>query len=212
MSVQGTDETGHFSASYGIDDPEETKAHYASWAATYDKEVAEQNGYVQPQRCAQALSANALDPSARILDAGCGSGLSGVAMRLAGYSNLDGCDFSPDMLKLAKEKQVYANLFEADLNAPQKDIADGTYDAVTAVGVFSFGHIMPDACDELLRIIKPHGLFVIALNEKFWDKGTLEEKLKRLEREGRIEMLSMEYGDHLPGHNVNGWVIVMRRI
>ncbi len=211
MQKNKNTDNGHFSSSYSLEDPEDTKEHYKSWAATYDKEVGEDNEYAQPQRCADTLKRHLAPGDSRILDAGCGSGLSGSALAAAGYTNIDGCDFSPDMLALAKDKGVYANLFEADLNAGQPTIANETYDAVTAVGVFSFGHVSPDACDDLLRLVKQGGFFVIALNEKFWDEGSLPRKIEQLESLGGIEVLSREYGDHLPGHNVNGWVIAMRK-
>ena len=208
---EGQDDDGHFSSSYSLTEPEDTKAHYKSWAATYDKEVSEENQYAQPQRCAEAL-AQYLEPArTRVLDAGCGSGLSGVALKAAGYKTIDGCDFSPDMLARAHDKGVYAKLFEADLNEGQPDTSNATYDAVTAVGVFSFGHVSPDACDDLLRITKPGGYLIIALNEKFWDEGSLSKKVNQLESDGAIRILSTEYGAHLPGHDVNGWVLVLRK-
>ena len=47
---------------------------YASWAATYDKEV-QKNGYVTPERVANALRDVVTDQSEFILDYGCGLSL-----------------------------------------------------------------------------------------------------------------------------------------
>ena len=44
---------------------------------------------------------------ARILDAGCGTGLTGPQLKALGYSNLAGLDLSDDMLKVAAGRQAY---------------------------------------------------------------------------------------------------------
>ena len=201
------EDSGHFEAAYSLETNDQTLAHYRSWAKTYDKEVSEVNGYAQPLRVAEMATRLKIDNAALLLDAGCGSGLSGEALKQAGYSNIHGCDFSPEMLEKSLEKACYGKLFEADLNAQIPDTPDGSYDAVTCVGVFSFGHVYPDACDELLRVLKPGGHLIIALNEPYWDKGDLAAKLEQLTASGSIEVLEKQYGDHLPGHNVNGYVI-----
>lgn len=201
-------DNGHFSQAYSLETAEQTLEHYKDWAATYDQEVGVENAYAQPLRVANALLDRGLGKNADILDAGCGSGLSGEALKNAGFKNIDGCDFSPEMLKQARGKDCYRKLWQADLNEGQPQIANHSYDAVTAVGIFSFGHLNADACDDLIRILKPGGLLVIALNEQYWDKGDLAPKLDSLIKNGQLEMISKEYGDHLPGHKVNGWVIV----
>jgi len=72
---------------------EDSRELYASWAATYDKEVQE-NGYVTPQRVANALKEVVRDQSEHILDFGCGTGLSGAALQAVGFENIDGLDVS----------------------------------------------------------------------------------------------------------------------
>lgn len=204
-------DNGHFDVAYSLTNAKETLNHYKNWAATYDSEVSEQNGYAQPKRVAETLKRYSFDVTGNIFDAGCGSGLSGEALAAIGCKNIVGCDFSPEMLAKAEEKQVYNHLFKADLNQPLHQLEDTTYDAVVAVGVFSFGHVLPEACDELLRITKKGGLFIIALNNPFWQKGDLRNYLDQLENNGMIETLSRDYGDHLPGHDVMGWVIAVRK-
>ena len=90
-------------SSYGLETTEATLAHYEAWAGSYDAEIGEENRYAQPGRCTRALLASGIGPDARILDVGCGSGLSGVALVRGGYALIDGCDLSPSMLALAAE-------------------------------------------------------------------------------------------------------------
>ncbi len=207
MQDSSGEDSGHFEAAYSLKTNDQTRQHYKSWADTYDREVGEINGYAQPQRVAEIISTLNPDLSCHILDAGCGSGLSGMAMHKSGYSNVDGCDFSPEMLEKSQEKGCYVKLFEANLNESLQDTADESYDVVACVGVFSFGHVFPDACDELLRVLRRGGHLIIALNEQYWDKGDLAAKLAKLEASGAIGILEKQFGEHMPGHKVNGWVI-----
>ena len=70
----------------------ETLDLYADWAANYDGDLAKAV-YCTPSRIAAALiKVTARD--AKVLDFGCGTGLSGKAMQSAGFSNLEGVDVS----------------------------------------------------------------------------------------------------------------------
>lgn len=189
----------------------EMKAFYDRWAAVYDDELAE-NAYRQPVRCADALKRLMAPRHGRtVLDVGCGSGLSGVALRSAGFDLIDGCDFSPGMLAKAKEGGLYRRLFEANLNQPPMDADEDSYDAATCVGVFSFGHVMADALDDILRIIKPGGALVIGLNDRFYEEGSLTRKLEALSQSGGLEIVAREHGDHMPGTGLKGWVVSARK-
>ncbi len=211
MAGDSAQDGGHFKAAYTLETNEQTREHYSSWAESYDQEVSVENGYAQPERVAHTLAELYAGKSIQILDAGCGSGLSGLALKQAGFSTIDGCDFSPEMLEKSLEKACYRNLFEADLNAGQANIAANHYDVVTCVGVFSFGHVFPDACDDLLRILKPKGHLIIAVNVPYWEQGELTKKIDALENSGNIEVLKKELGEHLPGHDVMGWVITLQK-
>ena len=200
---------GLLGTAYNLETGDETLAHYKRWAATYDQEVGVDNGYAQPARCAAALDGVA-DRSGSVLDVGCGTGLSGIALRDVGFADLDGCDFSPPMLERAAETGVYRRLFEADLNAGL-GIEDGTYDHAVAVGVFSFAHIRPDALRSVIRAVRPGGAVVVGLNDHFWDVGTFPAELDAIEADGLASVASREHGEHLPGADIMGWVVVLVR-
>lgn len=188
----------------------EMRAYYDEWARQYDKDMDDRD-YAQPRRCSEALAA-LLDPAAAtVLDVGCGTGRSGVALKLAGFGTVDGCDLSDEMLVRAKGTKAYGRLFQANLNEPPLDADDGAYDAATCVGVFSFGHVSPDALEEILRVVRPGAPIVIGLNEMFYEKGDLTRKMATLQDAGRLEILSQEKGEHLPGEGMEGWVIRLRK-
>ena len=200
---------GFLGTAYDLETGEQTLDHYQRWAGTYDQEVGVDNGYAQPARCAAAL-ARVAGSCDHVLDVGCGTGLSGVALRDAGFTRLDGCDFSPPMLERAAETGVYRRLFEADLNAGL-DIDGDAYDHAVAVGVFSFGHIRPDALREVLRVVRAGGAVVVGVNDHFWEVGELPAELDAIEADGLASVASREHGEHLPGAAIMGWVIVLVR-
>ena len=200
---------GLLGTAYDLETGEQTLDHYQRWAETYDQEVGVDNGYAQPARCAASL-AGVADPCSHVLDVGCGTGLSGLALRDSGFTRLDGCDFSPPMLERAAETGVYRQLFEADLNAGL-DIDGDAYDHAVAVGVFSFGHIRSDALREVLRVVRPGGAVVVGVNDHFWEVGELAAELDAIEADGLASVASREHGEHLPGAAIMGWVIVLVR-
>lgn len=194
---------------YRLETQEETLAHYEAWADTYDEEITE-NNYAQPSRCASALAQFSTIDEINVLDIGCGSGLSGLALNDFGFKNIDGCDFSPSMLEKAKSTNVYQKLFLADINE-ELDIEEETYDAVCAVGVLAFAHVRTEALRQMLRVVKSKGLLVIGLNEHYWEGGSVGEKIRELSEGDEVELLFEEYGDHLPGADIGGWVAVLRK-
>jgi len=200
---------GFLGTAYDLETGEQTLAHYQRWAGTYDQEVGVDNGYAQPARCAAAL-ARVAGSCDHVLDVGCGTGLSGVALRDAGFTRLDGCDFSPPMLEQAAKTGAYRRLFEADLNTGL-DTDDDAYDHAVAVGVFSFGHLRPDALREVLRVVRAGGAVVVGVNDHFWEVGELPAELDAIEADGLASVASREHGEHLPGAAIMGWVIVLVR-
>ena len=198
--------------SYALETGIETLAHYEAWADTYDEEISEELGYAQPVRCAAALSAVVNTqhgtPTGHVLDVGCGTGLSGLALEQAGFTNLDGSDFSAPRVAPAAATGVNQQLFAADLNKGL-DGPDRTYDAAAAVGVFSFGHIQPSALREILRVVRLGGAVVIGLNDHYWDLGTFQSEVDAIETDGVANLVFQEHGDHLPGADIEGWVVVL---
>lgn len=61
-----------------------TKNLYKDWAETYDEEIMA-NGYASPVRTAEALAKCGAQLDAPILDVGCGTGVSGLLLRDAGF-------------------------------------------------------------------------------------------------------------------------------
>src|SRR6056297_847023 len=89
-------------------DSGEIEKYYDDWATDYDRTLAEWR-YEAPTRAAEILRAR-LGPDAVILDAGCGTGLTGKALADAGFTTFDGIDLSSRSLEGAAEHGVYRAL------------------------------------------------------------------------------------------------------
>ncbi|MEM9202326.1 MAG: class I SAM-dependent methyltransferase [Actinomycetota bacterium] len=205
---QPTPATTFYERAYTIAD-DETKEFYAQWAATYDEELVGGRGYAMPGRCADAFARH-VDPAASVLDLGCGTGLLAARLHEHGHETIDGIDYSPEMLAEAAKTGVYRRLWAADLNEPL-ELADAAYDAVAAMGMFSFGHVDPAALDEFRRVLAPEGALVIGVNEVYNAEGSLVAKLDQMHADGLLDVHVREYGAHMPASEVNGWVYVARR-
>ena len=83
---------------------------YADWAASYNDALAKY-GYGTPN-CIAAVLAKSVSPKSRILDFGCGTGLSGLALRKVGFTKLGGLDISPSMLSKAQSSRIYQKLWQ----------------------------------------------------------------------------------------------------
>ncbi|WP_026381748.1 class I SAM-dependent DNA methyltransferase [Afifella pfennigii] len=172
---------------YALDgDLDKTRNVYADWAKSYDKDTIAGMGYVAPDIAAAALASRVAD-DALILDAGCGTGLVGEALSRHGVTAIDGLDLSEEMLQVAAEKSVYRNLAVADLTAPLP-IAPDTYDAAISVGVFTSGHVGPDAIADLARVVKPGAPIVLTVHENVWEADLYPEYLSDMEAGGQLRI------------------------
>lgn len=196
-----------FDHAYGLETAEETAAHYARFAQTYEASMRE-NGYATPARCAAALREAGIATETPILDIGCGTGMSGEALQTEGYNTLDGTDFSAEMLAVAKHKGLYRRLTQGGLDA----LPEGTrYGAAVAAGVFSPGHAPASLIDDVLEILEPGGVFVFSLNDHAIAQGSYEGRVHELLDACGAELLSREYGEHMPGQDVKAWILVLKR-
>jgi len=153
-----------FNDIYQLTSLEQTAAHYAKFAADYEAAM-EAGGYVTPGRCAEALVESGADKAAPVLDIGCGSGLSGLALKAQGFEILDGTDYSEEMLAEANRKNIYRTLWQADLTQPDPERAE-SYDTINAAGVLNPAHAPAETLDNVMEMLRPGGLFAFSLNER----------------------------------------------
>ena len=189
--------------------PEEAIALYDAWAATYEQEISE-NGYATPVRLAKAMASHVSDTAAPILDFGCGTGLSGLALRTHGFTCVDGMDPSGDMIGLADEKQIYRHLTQisVDDNTP---IPDGHYTSIAAIGVIGTGAAPASTFDLLLNALPRGGLLGVSLNDHALKEKIYEGAMCNWLDHGSARLLYKQYGEHLPGLNIKSNVYIIEK-
>ena len=94
---------------YAAKTPEEIAAAYAVWAATYDAETMAV-GYLLPFLITSWVARHVPAGEGPLLDAGCGTGLSGPNVKALGYDDIAGLDISEDMLRIAASRHAYTCL------------------------------------------------------------------------------------------------------
>ena len=178
-------------ASQGV---EELRERYDVWAADYDSDLDELQ-WKAPQAGAGRCSHFAR-PGAEILDAGCGTGLVGVALAALGHDRIVGFDLSPGMLERSAARGVYSELQQGSL-LERMPFDDGRFGSVVAVGVFTLGHVDGSAFAELARVTSPGGHVSIAFRDDVMDRLGCGEAQQMLIDEGVWELVEVTEGSAL---------------
>ena len=106
------------------------------------------------------LDAAGVRPGTRLLDVGCGSGLTLVLASERGAVP-SGVDISPGLLGIARDRLPHADLREADMES--LPFGDAAFDAVTGVNAFQFAGDPRRALREAARVTRPGGRVVASL-------------------------------------------------
>jgi FAD/FMN-containing dehydrogenase/SAM-dependent methyltransferase len=106
------------------------------------------------------LDAANIGQGTRLLDVGCGSGLTLVLAEQRGAIP-SGLDISPGMLHVARDRLPGADLREGDMES--LPFGDAAFDAVTGVNAFQFAGDPRQALREAARVTRPGGRVVASL-------------------------------------------------
>lgn len=179
--MKGKEETA-LDRVYGARTAEELEAAYGDWAADYDRQTLAL-GYCLPFLIAAWVARYVPRGDRPILDAGCGTGLSGPCLRALGYSHIEGLDLSSPMLDVARSRNAYAALVEARLGE-ELSWPDGYFAAFFSAGVFTKGHAPADALGELVRVTRPGGHAIFTVRDSLVEDGGFQAEFDRLAGEG----------------------------
>ena len=106
-------------------------------AASFDDMLVEQLGYAVPMLVRERVAALELGPWQRMLDLGCGTGLTGASMTdLAG--DITGVDLAEAMLAEADERGCYDTLYVAEAVDFLTEADDSPWDLITATDVLPY--------------------------------------------------------------------------
>ena len=193
------------------DNPGDKQALFDDWAPTYDHDLVNELGYVADAEACRRLETRIPDRQARILDAGCGTGLVGRRLQQAGYTDLHGSDYSQKMLEQARATGAYRTLVQHDLTQPVQ--TDQLYDAAIAVGLFAFS--VPSA-EHLVNItcsLKLGGIAVVTVNGKAWREVDWPEKLYGFDQKfPQARLMEIETIDYLTAEGIDGRLLTVKRV
>ena len=140
-----------------------------------------------------------------------GTGLSGLALKLEGFSHIDGLDVSSEMVAIAKEKGIYNDLrvFNPEHTPP---VAIGQYRIITAIGVIGVGAAPLPVFDTLMELLETGGLFAFSFNDHALADPSFPAKVDHYTANGLARLLACNYGDHLPGAGLKSNVYVIEKL
>lgn len=172
-------------------DPKKVRAFYEDWARNYNLDTTSSD-YTGPVIAAKLLQQNLPDPASLLLDAGCGTGMVGVELQALGYSRIDGFDLSESMTELAAASGAYRDLLGGiDMLRASDSYADETYDAILSVGVFTLGHVPPEALLVLLQLARSQGLVLVSTRTHYYDQTNFQQVVDELIATGRAELVQL---------------------
>jgi predicted TPR repeat methyltransferase len=184
----------------GSGDVDDVTRYYDEWAQRYDRDLVDW-AYTAPNVAAAVLLEHADDP-ASVLDAGCGTGFVGQALRGAGFGgDLTGVDVSSESLRLADRTGAYDRTAIADLQT-ELTFADDAFDALVCVGVMTYVPEVERCWTEFARVVRTGGVVVVTQREDLWEERDCGGVVTRLADTGTWTLIEVtDPRPYLPGND-----------
>jgi SAM-dependent methyltransferase len=165
---------------------------YKEWANTYEQTVQDEMDIKLLSKIKTINWANI----SSVLDFACGTGRIGVWLKEQGVIQIDGVDFTPEMLLKAKEKNVYNLLLNRD--ALNTQLQDEFYDlTIQVLADEHFADISPLYL-EASRITRNNGYFIIVGYHPFFlMNGLITHFHKENGEPSAIESYVHLFSDHV---------------
>ncbi len=142
----------------------EIKKIYSDLSKNYNKLVKNRGKYTAYKKMSLLIIKELKLKNAKILDLGCGTGLSSLEFFNKKYE-VTGIDFTPEMIKESK-KLSFKKLICQDLETPLK-VKDKEFDAVVLTGVMEFIKNPLSLFKEINKKLKSGSIFAITIPKKF---------------------------------------------
>ncbi len=181
---------------------------YDRWASSYESDLVSDLDYVAHIEGARVFSEEVSDCHCRILDVACGTGLVGEQLLRLGYDNVDGIDFSSEMLKISRERNIYQQLIQHDFTTPLT--VSEQYDALICIGMFSFSIPGIHHMIHVIRTVKPNGTCVISVNGAAWRELDLGRAVQEESNKHGFVVEKVIEAGYIQGEGIDSRVLVMR--
>lgn len=192
-------------------DSGEIEKYYDDWADEYDRTLADWR-YDAPTRAAEILRTR-LRRNSVILDAGCGTGLTGKALADAGFTTFDGIDLSSRSLESAAGHGVYRVLKQVNMQELPLPFEADAYDGLECIGVLTYLPNSAELFREFCRIVRPGGIVVMTQRSDLYEERDFESALASIQTDGLWNVLEItdpqpylpenaEFGDRIMVHYI----------
>lgn len=184
----------------GSTEPADVSAFYDDWARRYDADL-DQWSYAAPKVVAETVLQHA--PDARdVLDAGCGTGLTGRALRTAGFVGaLHGIDLSEQSVAIAAESGAYSSVEVGNLQEALL-FDDDSFDSLICVGVMTYVPNVEACWREFCRVVRPGGVVVATQRQDLWEPRDTPAVIDRLRVDGLWQPMKVsDPQPYLPGND-----------
>ena len=195
---------------YKLTSKDKVLKYYDDWTknAQFNQDMIDWE-YTAPVNTVQLLDKYIQDKNIKILDAGCGSGLTGIELKKRGYVNIHGVDFSKSMLNLIPNN-IYQTVELIDLNEPLK-YDDNDFGAIICVGAFTYGHVKARALDEFIRVTNKNGYICFTINEGIYTEYKFDKKINELSKNKSWEVLNLSKSSYIVNKDVEAWLCLAKK-
>jgi predicted TPR repeat methyltransferase len=176
---------------------DEVAALYDEWADRYDTDLDALDYDVPEKIAAMLLRCGSID--GEILDAGCGTGRSGAALRAVGALSVLGTDVSAASLVVAERKGFYSETLAIDLKQ-KLPFANDRFAAAISAGVFTYLGDPEPVLKELIRVVRSAGVIIFSQRTDLWEMFDCKSIVKRLVDAGLCEADVSTAQPYLPNH------------
>ncbi|MBV7332019.1 class I SAM-dependent methyltransferase [Chloroflexi bacterium TSY] len=184
-------------------DSRQVVARYAKLSPVYNQAVTDW-GYQCPEVAAQYMQ-QYVSLNSKVLDAGCGTGMTGEILAELGYTHIVGLDISPEALALAEQTGAYQEVHLQDMLRIPYPFADNAFAAVECVGVLTFIEDPFPVLAEFCRLVKRGGHLIFTQRDDLYQKHDYASALEQLETKGLARCLvKSDPQPYLPLHKDYG--------
>lgn len=176
---------------------------YGEWVRTYEQTVQDE----MDLRLFERVKTVDWTAPKVILDLACGTGRIGVWLKERCSAEMDGVDMTPEMLDLARAKNIYRTLYTADIT--NTGLPAESYDLCTqSLADEHLAELQP-LYQEVARLTKPDGYFVIVgFHPQFLMAGIPTHFDRASGETVTIRSYVHLLSDHVKAAYAAGWVLL----
>lgn len=168
--------------------PAHISALYDQYAGSFDQDLLTNLDYRGPQVILDGLNRAGISGPLDILDAGCGTGLAGLAVKSLAR-RLDGIDLSEKMAEQARARGVYDEVSVGDLLA-----LNGLYDLVIAADVLIYLGELAPVLQSARKVLRSGGHFAFTVERGEGEGYTLRSTGRFAHAEPYLRRIAAEQG------------------